>query len=107
MTAISSDIGIVVPEFMLAVGGAVLMMAGVFAGDTWQRVVTWLAIALLLATTAVVIAYSTGGTAFNGAFISDEFARFAKILALLGAAVVLFIGQNYVERERLAHFEFP
>ncbi len=106
MTGITSDLAILTPEIIVALGGMALMMAGVFLGDVWQRRLNWLAIVLLLGAAGVVIAYSPRATAFNGAFIADAFARFAKVLALLGAALVLFMGQSYVERERLARFEF-
>ena len=96
MTTIASDLAILTPEFIVALGGMALMMAGVFLGDVRQRVLNWLAIAILLGAAGVVIAFSSRATAFNGAFIADAFARFAKVLALLGAALVLFMGQSYV-----------
>ena len=64
----------------------------------WQRVVNWCAIALLLATAGAILATEPRATAFNGAFIADAFAEFVKVLALIGAALVLFMGQSYVER---------
>lgn len=106
MSAIGPDLGTLTPELIVAGGGMVLMMAGVFAGDRSQRVLNWFAIALLLGAAGVVIDVAPRGAAFNGAFLADGFARFTKILALLGAALVLFMGQGYVERERLARFEW-
>ena len=46
-------------------------------------------------------------TAFNGAFVVDGFARFAKILILLGSALTLIMSQPYMENAKLAQFEFP
>lgn len=101
-----TELGALLPEFIIAVGGMVLMMGGVYAGDQSQRVVNWCAIALLLATAGLILAMEPRALAFNGAFIADAFAEFVKVLVLIGAALVLFMGQSYVEREHMARFEF-
>ena len=44
---------------------------------------------------------------FDGAFIDDAFARFMKVLALLGSLVTLVMSQDYMRRERIEQFEFP
>ena len=92
VTGIGSDLRLLTPEFIVVIGGMALMMAGVFAGDRWQRLLNWIAIALLLAAVGIVIGISPNATAFNGAFISDAFARFIKVLALLGAALGVALG---------------
>jgi NADH-quinone oxidoreductase subunit N len=45
--------------------------------------------------------------AFHGAFIADDFARFAKILILMGTGLTILMSKEYLEREKIAHFEFP
>jgi NADH-quinone oxidoreductase subunit N len=100
---------ILMPEYILAVGGMALLMIGVFLGDSAQRTVSYLAI-LLLALAAAVVVMSTGNgrlTAFGGAYVADDFGRFVKVLALVGAALVLVMAQGFIEREKMGHFEFP
>ena len=98
----AAELGVLTPEFIMAIGGMALMIGGVFAGDQWQQLLNWCAIALLLAALAVLLALRPRATAFNGSFIADAFAEFVKVLVLAGAALVLFMGQSYIERQHLA-----
>src|SRR5262245_32444439 len=95
------------PELTLAIGGMALLMIGVFAGDKHQPVLTYLAVALLVVTAGLVVVTPSGVMAFNGALFIDDFARFVKVLVLGGAALVLVMGQSFLEREKLGRFEFP
>ena len=45
--------------------------------------------------------------AFNGMFIDDGFARFAKVVILLSAAAVLVMSVDYMRRRDLMKFEYP
>ena len=45
-------------------------------------------------------------TTFGGSFMVDDFARFLKILALLGSAAAIAMSLDYVERERQQRFEY-
>jgi len=103
------NVDLLMPEFIMALGGMALLMLGVFTGDHAQRLVLNLAVALMLATGGWIILNAGDGrlSAFGGAFQIDDFARFVKILALLGAALVLVMSQNYIERRGMGQFEFP
>jgi NADH-quinone oxidoreductase subunit N len=95
------------PELVLALGGMGLLMIGVFIGDKQEKWVTCLAVALLIVTGALVVFRPSGGMAFNGALKIDDFSRFVKVLVLGGAALVLVMGQCFLQREKLGRFEFP
>jgi NADH-quinone oxidoreductase subunit N len=97
------------PEYVLVLGGMVLLLAGVFLKDASQSMFSWLAIAILAAAGFAVVQGAGDGrlTAFAGALIIDDFGRFAKILALAGAALVLIMSESYFERSRMGRFEFP
>jgi NADH-quinone oxidoreductase subunit N len=43
---------------------------------------------------------------FHGQFVADHFALFMKLLVLGGAALTLVMGQDFVEREGMARFEY-
>ena len=45
--------------------------------------------------------------AFNGAFISDEFSRFAKVVMLFASAIMLLLSQDYLRRNNMFKFEYP
>ncbi|MFV2034159.1 MAG: NADH-quinone oxidoreductase subunit NuoN [Halocynthiibacter sp.] len=106
---ISQDISIVLPEIVLAVYAMAALLFAVYTGkDKMTAMLTW-ATALMLAGVAVWVSLDGPGAreAFNGAFVNDEFSRFAKVIILLSAAAVLLIGQEYMTRRNLMRFEYP
>ena len=94
------------PESTLAVGGLVLLMLGAFMGEKSARFISALAVALLVAATAVTV---TGplGTAFNGAYVADPLAVYGKALIFLSSAVAIVLGDGWMRREKIARFEYP
>jgi NADH-quinone oxidoreductase subunit N len=104
----SNDFQVLFPELLLAIGGMALLVLGVLRGDRALGLVSWLAILLLVATGWFVLFPLTQfNRAFHGAFIADDFARFAKILILMGTGLTILMSKEYLEREKIAHFEFP
>src|SRR6202048_3967913 len=86
----------VLPELVLAVGAMVLLMVGAYRGQGTTRLVTGLAISLLVLTGALELMLPAGKlTTFAGSFIVDDFARFLKILALIGSAAALILGTEF------------
>ncbi|MGQ0742342.1 MAG: NADH-quinone oxidoreductase subunit NuoN [Alphaproteobacteria bacterium] len=108
MSALLPDLIVIWPEILMALGGMALLMIGVADGDRSQRTLSWLSVALLIAAGYyVLIGAGATESAFRGAFESDDFTRFAKLLVLGGAAVVILMSQGFVVREKIARFEFP
>jgi NADH-quinone oxidoreductase subunit N len=105
----AQNVDLLMPEFIMAIGGMALLMLGVFMGGGAHRLVANLAVALMLVTSAWIILNAGDGrlSAFGDAFQIDDFARFVKIIALLSAAIVLFMSQGYVQRRGMGQFEFP
>ena len=103
---LSADAAVILPELVLALGGMALLMLGVFMGDRSARLMSYLAVALFVAVGFAVTA-GTAGAAFSGAFVADAFSGIVKILVLIGAALVLIMGQSYFVREKMDRFEFP
>jgi NADH-quinone oxidoreductase subunit N len=95
------------PEFVLGIGSMVLLMVGVFRGDGSSRVVDYAAIVLLVVAGAILIWLPPGKlTTFGGSFVVDDFARFLKILALLGSAAAIAMSMDYSRREHQEKFEY-
>jgi NADH-quinone oxidoreductase subunit N len=107
MRALGTDIGILMPEFLVALGAMALMMIGVFMGDRAQKLLSYLSIALFVVAGAVLMMGEGRVSAFNGGFIADGFGRFVKLMVLGGAAFVLIMGQGFIARARINRFEFP
>ncbi|MEO1315953.1 MAG: NADH-quinone oxidoreductase subunit NuoN, partial [Pseudomonadota bacterium] len=106
---LAADFMLVMPELVMATGAMTLLMLGAWGGGEEQRGTITLGAALLMLLVAAGVATSGGGeaTAFEGAFIDDAFARFAKVLILVASAMLLLIGQGYLEDRGIMRFEYP
>jgi NADH-quinone oxidoreductase subunit N len=94
------------PEIVLAVSGLLILVGGVIPKkDPFFGVSMAVIGALMLA--AVMVLGQGEGTAFLGQFVTDAFARFTKVLILLGAALAVVLSLDFNAREGLARFEFP
>jgi NADH-quinone oxidoreductase subunit N len=96
------------PEFVLGIGAMALLLLGVYRPDAATvRVIDGAAI-VLLALAGVILAVLPAGklVTFGGSFIVDEFARFLKILALLGSAAAIVMSIDYARREAQERFEY-
>src|SRR5437667_5383654 len=97
----------VLPELVLAVGAMVLLMLGAYRGQGTARLVTTLAVVLLAVTGVLELLLPTGKlTTFGGSFIVDDFARFLKILTLIGSAVTLILSSEFLSDPSRRIFEY-
>ncbi len=94
-------------ELLLAVGAMALLMFGVFAGERSAPTITGIAVALLAVAVLMLAVMDNDGTTFDGAFIMDPFARFMKILALIGSGVAIAMSAGYARAEKFERFEYP
>ncbi|SOC10236.1 NADH-quinone oxidoreductase subunit NuoN [Rhodobacter maris] len=105
----SNDFSLVLPEFLLALYAMAALLAGVWTGkDKVAMPILWVTVGVMLVL-GLTIGVAGGGadTAFGGLFISDGFARFAKVIILVSAAAVLAMSADYLNRRGLLRFEFP
>src|SRR5579863_1644096 len=95
------------PEFVLAGGAMALLMLGAFRGERNTTVIDVLSIILLAVAGVIVILLPAGKLiAFDGSFVVDDFARFLKILAILGSAAAILMSIDYDAREKQQRFEY-
>ncbi|MGH1413332.1 MAG: NADH-quinone oxidoreductase subunit NuoN [Pelagimonas sp.] len=106
---ISADLNIILPEILLSVFAMGALIGAVYTGkDKLASSMTWLTAAVFL-----VLAFWIGMTGegtvhgFDGLFVVDGFARFAKVVILASAACVLLMSEGYMARRGLLVFEFP
>src|SRR4051812_23782538 len=86
------------PELILSIGGTILMMVAAFAGRRGSTLVSWLAVALLLAATfALIGAPSHAGPIFDGLMSEDLFSSFGKAIIFPGAAVAIIAANGWFE----------
>jgi NADH-quinone oxidoreductase subunit N len=97
----------VLPELALAVGAMVLLMVGAYRGAGTTGLITWLALALLVIVGVLELTLPAGKlTTFNGSFIVDDFARFLKILALIGSGATLILSSEFLADPSRRIFEY-
>jgi NADH-quinone oxidoreductase subunit N len=101
------QLGPVVPELVLAVGSMALLMLGAYRGQGTTKAITTLAVLLLIATGVLEFLLPAGKqVTFGGSFIVDDFARFMKILALIGSAVTLILSTEFLSDPSRRIFEY-
>jgi NADH-quinone oxidoreductase subunit N len=105
---IVADLTVLAPELILAIGAMLLLLFGAVRGEKGIHFVSILAIILLVASAWFVGEPLTEQHhAFGEAFVVDDFARFAKLLILLGSALTLMMAQDFLKSLGLDKFEFP
>ncbi|MEM9198940.1 MAG: NADH-quinone oxidoreductase subunit NuoN [Pseudomonadota bacterium] len=106
---LTDDLQVILPELVLAVYAMAALMWGVYTRkDAEAERLVWATSALMVALAAWIgLSQSETSTAFAGALVNDGFARFAKVLLLGGAAVVMLMSADYMKRHDLLRFEYP
>ncbi|VVT17179.1 NADH-quinone oxidoreductase subunit NuoN [Rhizobium sp. EC-SD404] len=95
------------PEIILAVGAMALLMVGVFSGERSTSMVTGLAVGVLIIAGLWLLLVTNTGSAFGGAFLADPFAKFMKVLILIGSITAMVMSVGQAREERINRFEFP
>jgi NADH-quinone oxidoreductase subunit N len=106
---ISADLNIILPEILLSCFSLLGLLVAVYTTkDKVGSLLIWLTSAVFVLL-AAWIGFTGEGTrlAFNGMFIEDGFARFAKVTILLSAAAVLLMSEGYMKARGLLRFEYP
>ena len=109
----SQSLRLIAPEETLSIAGLVLLLVTAWGGDKASRLISILAVAALVAASALVAPALCGGamgpdtSAFFGQFYADAFASYAKILIYISAAATLVIAPAFFERYNAMRAEFP
>ncbi|WP_026088222.1 NADH-quinone oxidoreductase subunit NuoN [Bartonella rattaustraliani] len=106
-TEIVAQLVLIFPEILIALGGVVLLLIGVYSNARSSLTVTGLAIALLIATIVIIVVFPKSGLFQNNALIIDSFGRYMKILTLIGALFALIMSVSFTSSQKLDIFEFP
>ena len=96
------------PELVLIAAALALLMLGVFRKGNSALDATVLAIVAMLVALGALIEVSGGRqTTFGGLFALDAFSVFSKGLVLMASALTAAMSYPFLEREKIARFEFP
>ena len=97
----------VLPEMVLAVGAMLLLMIGAYRGPEMTGLVNGLSICLLVATGVLELLLPSGRlVTFGGSFVVDDFARFLKIVTLIGSVTTLVLSREFVSDPSRRIFEY-
>ena len=116
MTPVSFTIAHALPEVIVAASILVLLLVGALRGERSAELVAELAIgvlalAILIIVLGPLIGQQSGavarGAVFDDAYIDDGFARFMKVLALVGSLGSLILSRDFFRRAGIDQFEFP
>jgi NADH-quinone oxidoreductase subunit N len=105
--SLQTDLLVLLPELILAIGAMGLLLFGAITGEKSATVVSWGAIALLAAAGVATVMGPEHATAFHNAFIADGFSRFAKVLILAAAALSILLADEFFSSVQLSRFELP
>ena len=94
------------PEIVLACCAMAILIFGVLRTADSTFVCGMLAIASLVVAAMLTVSAPLGD-GYHGLFVVDGFARFMKLLVLLGSALSIILSLDYNERQGIARFEFP
>ena len=100
----------VLPELILACGAMLMLMIGVCIAQTERSasIVNAWCVAILLAAAWVLLMWVPAGRTelFGGSFVVDDFARFLKVLTVIGSGGALLLSFNYLDDIKQQKFEF-
>ncbi|MFC5504715.1 NADH-quinone oxidoreductase subunit NuoN [Bosea massiliensis] len=100
-------LGPALPEIVLAIGAIAMVLVGAIRGEKATRLLEGVALALFALTLVLVLSGTGRALTFNDGFIADGFARFFKVLTLLGAAAAILLSADSLRRDGSMRFEFP
>ena len=106
---LAHNLSVVAPELVLAVFAMAALMWGAYSRRRDPSgTILWASVAMLVLAGLFVGFQPEGArTAFDDSFISDGFARFAKVVILFGAAAALAMSGEYLKRTEMLKFEYP
>src|SRR5512136_1076412 len=101
------DLMPLLPELVLACGAMLMLMVGVTIGERSSAFVnSWCVIVLVAVGAALAWVPPSPHVMFGGSFLVDDYARFLKILTLVGSGGALVLSLDYLTLEKQQKFEY-
>ncbi|EJW11840.1 NADH-ubiquinone oxidoreductase chain N [Rhodovulum sp. PH10] len=96
------------PEIVLAVGALCLIVIGAYRGNRATSALSGFAVMLLIAAGVLVFLMPDERVeTFGGSFVVDAYARYFKLLALVGSAVAILMSGDFLDSPERQRFEYP
>ncbi|MGL4975232.1 MAG: NADH-quinone oxidoreductase subunit N, partial [Bosea sp. (in: a-proteobacteria)] len=100
-------LGPALPEICLAIGALAMVLYGAIVGEKATRLLEAAALALFALAIVLVLQSEGRVIGMNGAIIIDGFARFMKVLTLIGSAAAIIMSSGSLKRDGTMRFEYP
>ena len=95
------------PELLLACGAMLMLMVGAAIGERSSAVVNGCCVIILALAAAALLWLPRGlHVMFGGSFLVDDYARFLKVLTLIGSGGALILSLDYLTFEKQQKFEY-
>ncbi len=103
VTVASFNLGLALPEIVLAAAACVILVADLFVSDARRGISYWLTQLALLAAAALTFALpdDTPQRALGGMFVADKLASVLKIFSYLAVSLTLFYSRTYLAQRGL------
>jgi NADH-quinone oxidoreductase subunit N len=97
-----------IPELFMAVSAMLLLIGGVFRGNTVTSFLCWSTITVFGFSLVLLLGGDWSETiTFHNMFIMDSFAGLTKTFLLIGLMASLGISIHYLPKEKIQRFEYP
>ncbi len=101
----------VLPEIILACFSLIVLLMQSFHSSTFRRYYGYVSLIGVIAAAAVVLGEASFGLravdySFSGMWVVDNYARFFKLIFLLGTALTILISIEYLEIEAMQNGEY-
>ena len=97
----------IIPELVILLSSFSLLITGVFS-KTFNKIINYIVIVLLAALIFVVyFNFTSSVTLFGNSYTIDPLSNFMKILVLISVLFTMLISNTYLERLKIAKFEYP
>jgi len=94
------------PEIVLSCAGMAILLFGVLRKEDTTTLCTMLVLGAF-AITGMLVLQVQPASAYNGLFVTDAMATFAKLVILAGAALTAVLSLDFNTKAGTARFEFP
>ena len=97
----------IIPEVFILLSSFSLLIAGVFS-KTLIKIINYVIVILLAALILVIyFNFTSSVTLFGNSYTIDPLSNFMKILVLISVLFTMLISNTYLERLKIAKFEYP
>jgi len=97
----------IIPELVILLSSFSLLITGVFS-KTFNKIINYIVIVLLAVLIFVVyFNFTSSVTLFGNSYTIDPLSNFMKILVLISVLFTMLISNTYLERLKIAKFEYP